>query len=180
MERASPGLAALFGAMKDDGRHSILDLGDANHQHLSVLSPYARRMRFAGLVPEPPVGDAFGRTVAALPPHPEQPYDVVLAWDVFDRLDPDDRTKLMRRLVEITAPHARLYAAVDVSGEPVIQPARITLVSADRIAQEVVGPPATAKPQLLPAQAERLLSPFVVNQAFSLRVGVREYVATRE
>ena len=179
IERASPGLAALFGAMKDDGHHSILDLGDANPKHLSVLSPYARQIRFAGLVPTPPAGDALRVAIEALPANPEHPYDIVFAWDLLDRLDSRARKTLLQRILEITGPRARLYASVDTSGAATIQPSRWTLVSVDRISQEPVGPRAPAEPALLPAQAERLLEPFKVTHAFSLRVGAREYVAAR-
>jgi hypothetical protein len=179
VERTSPGLAALFAGMKADGRHSILDLGDANNQQLRILGPYARQIRFVGLVPLPPSGEALAAALAGLLRNVETPFDVVVAWDVLDRLAPADREALLGRIVEATAPGARLYASVDVSGAEVAQPVRSTLVSVDRVRQVTVGPPGSAKPQLLPAQAERLLSPFEVDQAFSLRVGVREYVATK-
>jgi hypothetical protein len=130
-------------------------------------------------VPLPPSGEALAAALAGLLRNVETPYDVVVAWDVLDRLAPADREALLGRIVEATAPGARLYASVDVSGAEVAQPVRSTLVSVDRVRQVTVGPPGSAKPQLLPAQAERLLSPFEVDQAFSLRVGVREYVATK-
>jgi len=178
-ERASPGLAALFGVMKPERAHSILDLGEASRRHLAVLSPYARQIRFAGLVPTPPAGDALRVALERLPPNADHPYDIVLAWDVLDRLGPPDRKALLERVTKLTAPGARLYASVDTSGAETIQPVRWTLVSVDRISQEPVGAPERAKPVLLPAQAERMLDPFKVTHAFSLRVGAREYVATR-
>lgn len=179
LERASPGLTALFGVMKPERAHSILDLGEASRRHLAVLSPYARQIRFAGLVPAPPAGNTLRVALGRLPPNAAHPYDVVLAWDVLDRLGAADRQALLERVVELTAPRARLYASVDTSGAETIQPVRWTLVSVDRISQEPVGAPERAKPVLLPAQAERLLNPFKVTHAFSLRVGAREYVASK-
>ena len=38
------------------------------------------------------------------------------AQDILDRLDPDERLALVDRLVELTAPGARLYAVIDASG----------------------------------------------------------------
>jgi len=125
------------------------------------------------------VGDALRVALDGLPSNPEHPYDVVFAWDVLDRLEPPERKSLLQRLREITGPDARLYASVDTSGADSVQPVRWTLVSPDRISQEPVGAPEPAKPVLLPAQAERLLEPFKVTHAFSLRVGAREYVAVR-
>jgi len=54
IERASPGLAALFERLHDDGRHSILDFGSAGNRQLRLLGRFARRIRFAGLLPGAP------------------------------------------------------------------------------------------------------------------------------
>lgn len=179
VERTSPGLAALFEGLRADGRHSILDLGEGSRRQLEVLTPYAEVVRFAGLVPgtDEGVGDTFDPE--ALVAHPDHPYDVVLAWDVLDRLNVDERACLVARIVELTAPGARLYASVAASDGRARQPVRSNLVAHDRVAREPAGDPVAAGPQLLPAQVERLLSPFEVTHAFSLRVGVREYVARK-
>lgn len=176
VERASPGLSALFGLMKAEGRHSILDLGEGNNRQMEALAPYARLIRFIGLVPG--TGDAaMAADPSVLPEHPEYPYDVVLAWGVLDRLGPETRLALIRRLTAITAPDARMYASV--SGATMVQPVRSTLLGVGRVEEEPVGPPRPTGPQLLPAQVEKLLLPWTISQAFSLRVGMREYVAKK-
>jgi len=86
---------------------------------------------------------------------------------------------VIARLAEITAPDARLYIVVDASGESMTQPQRYTLLDVDRITQRAVGRPEPAQRQLLPAQVERLLAPFEVVHAFTLRLGLREYVAVK-
>ena len=179
MERTSPGLSALFGALKEDGRHAILDLGPAGNRHLKLFGRFARQIRFAGLVPGPPRGPALSAALEALPPNPEQPYDVVLAWDIFDRLNPVERAVLVDRLVEVSAPDARLYAVVDSTGDATTRPFRLTVLDVDRVSQESVGPSEPAEAHLLPAHVERLLGPFEVVHAFSLRIGQREYVAQK-
>lgn len=179
VERPSPGAAALFDALVPDGRHSILDLGLAGDLHLRLLSRYSRQIRFAGLLPEPPEEDAWTSALAALPPNTHHPYDVVLAWDILDRIDPPQRLTLMARLAELTAPTARLYAVVDTSGATTTRPLRSTLIDVNRVSMQPVGPPEPARPALLPAPVERLLAPFEVTQAFTLRSGLREYVALK-
>ena len=179
VEWTSPGLAALFHALKKDGGRSILDLAHASGSQLRVLGRFSRQIRFAGFVPSPPRGDAFTAALTGLPASPRQPYDVVLAWNVLDRLGPHEREGLVRRLVELTAPKAWLYAVVDVSGAEAARPLRLTLLDLDRVLQEAVGPPAPMASQLLPAHVERLLKPFEVVHAFALRAGRREYVARR-
>lgn len=179
VERRSPGLAALFALLKEDGRHSILDLGPAGDRHLRLLGRFARQIRFAGLLPEPPPADEWAAALRALAPHPTQPYDVVLAWDVLDRLGPHDRTALIERLALVTAPGARLYAVVDATGAPTSRPVRSTIVGLDRVSVEPIGPAAPARPQILPAHTEAVLAPFDITHAFMLRVGLREYVAVK-
>ena len=179
VERTSPGLAALFDSLRPQGHHSILDLGLANNQHLSFFAPFAGLIRFAGLMPVPPRGEDFIAALESIPPDPEYPYDVVLAWDVFDRLGPDDQGALIDRLEQVTAPGARLYTVVDSTGAETTRPLRHVIVDVGRVTQEPVGPSERANPQLLPAHVERVLAPFEVVHAFSLRVGLREYVAQK-
>ncbi len=114
-----------------------------------------------------------------IPPNPHQPYDLVLAWNLLDRLSPEGKRLLIERLDTLTADGARLYVAVDASGSTETRPLRFKLLGVDRVRQEVAGPPEAAQAQLLPAQVERLLAPFEVVRAFTLRVGLREYVAVK-
>ena len=175
--RASPGLAALFQGMRQDGTHSILDLGEGSKQQMEMLAPYARLIRFVGLVPGDNSVTEQPMDPAVLPVHPEYPYDVVLAWGVLDRLTPPERVMLVRRLTEITAPGARMYAWVSSGNTDRVHAVRSTIVDAGRVEEQPVGSPRSPGAPLLPAQVERVLSPWVVSQAFSLRVGKREYVA---
>jgi hypothetical protein len=179
MERAAPGVAALFDGLSEDGSHAVLDLGPAVDSHLRLFSGFARRIRFAGLLPWQRGDREWMGALRSLIPHPQQSYDLVLAWDLLDRLSPEARPSLIQRLAEITAPGARLYMVVDASEEPTTQPFRFALVGADRVSQWPLGAPEPAPRQLLPAQVERLLAPFEVVQAFTLRSGQREYVAVK-
>jgi hypothetical protein len=179
IERAAPGIAALFAELSEDGSHAVLDFGAAAETSLRLYSRFARRIRFADLLTDPPHGEAWAAALRALPPHPDQPYDLVLAWNLLDRLAPEERPPLVERLTQLTAPGARLYVVVDASGEPNTQPVRFTLLDVDRVCQQAVGPPHPPQPQLLPAEVERLLAPFQVMHGFTLKLGLREYVAVR-
>jgi hypothetical protein len=118
-------------------------------------------------------------SLRTLAPNPGDPYDVVLAWDVLDRLAPADRSALVARITAVTAPRARLYTVVDASGASVRHPLSFTITARSRVSQVPVGPPEPAHEQLLPAQVERALTPFEVVHAFTLRGGLREYVALK-
>lgn len=180
VERRSPGLEALFRTLRDDGSHVILDFGPATSEHLRFLGRYGRQIRFAGLLPRPPRGDAWWDAVRDLPPNPDRPYDVVFAWNIFDRIDPGARPALIAKLDELTATGAWLFTFVEGSGEPTIRPTRATLLARDRISEIPVGDPEPAYPPLLPAPIERLLGPFKVTAAYTLRSGQREYLAAKK
>ncbi len=177
--RAAPGVAALFDGMKEDGSHTVLDFGTAAESHLRLYSGYARQIRFAGLIPTTPHGASFAAALEAMPPNRAEPYDLVLAWNVFDRLIPEERSLLVERLAQLTSPGARLYTVVRASSATTVRPLRFTLVDVDRVSEEAVGPPEPAGRELLPAEVERLLAPFRVVHAFTLRSGMREYVAMK-
>lgn len=179
-ERTSPGLAALFDALEKGIDHSVLDLGPARGGHLQVLARFARQVRFAGLVPRTAVGDAWREALGAVPPNPSAPYDVVLAWDLLDRLVPDERALAVQHLASITGPRARLHVIVGSESRAApTAPRTFTLLDAGRIREEPIGPPEPQAHPLLPAQVERALAPFEVVRAFVVRAGAREYMAMK-
>lgn len=178
--RRSPGLASLFESLHEDGRHSILDLGSADGRQLRLLGRFGRQVRFAGLVPRPRDVSSWLDALKSLPAHPRQPYDVVLMWDLLDRLPADERRPVVDHLDAITAPGARLHAIVDASEAGQTRPMEFRIVDLDRVAHVAAGPPEPAQEPLLPAQVERALSPFEVIRAFTLRGGLREYLASKE
>ncbi len=179
VERAAPGISALFADLREDGSHAVLDLGGSAEAKLRLYSLFARRIRFADLLSNPPRGPEWAGAFQGLRPHPRQLYDLVLAWNLLDRLPREERPALIRRLAQITTPDARLYLLVDASGEPTTPPLRFTLLDLDTVRQEPAGPLAPAHPQLLPAEVGRLLAPFEVVRAFTLRMNLREYVAMK-
>ena len=178
--RRSPGLAALFGTLHDDGRHSILDLGPARGRHLRLLGRFGHVVRFAGLVPRPSDEADWLQMLITLPANGQRPYDVVLLWDLLDRLTEGERPPVIARIAHVAAGSARLYAVVDASDSVTTRPLAFDLVDLDRVTQIPVGPPEPAGRQILPAQVERALDPFKVVSAFTLRGGLREYVAQKE
>lgn len=179
LERTAPGVAALFDGLCPDGGHTVLDLGPGARSHLDLYGSFARRIRFADFLTDPPRGPEWAEALQALPPPPQRPYDIVLAWNLLDRIWPEARPPLIERLAELTGPGARLYAVVDTSGERTAPPLRFTLLALDRLRQEAVGPRRPIHEPLLPAQVEKLLRPFEVVRAFTLRDGLREYFAVK-
>jgi len=179
MERAAPGIAALFDGLREDGTHAILDLGAGGEGSFHFYSRFARRIRFAGILQSPPRGGKLAPALEALPPPPAGLYDVVLAWNILDRLTPAEHSVLIHRLARLTSPGARLYVVVDISHKNRIHPVHYSLLDQHRVSQRIDGPLEGAYQPLLPAAIEALLHPFRVEHAFTLRNVLREYVSVR-
>lgn len=178
VEKVAPGITALLDGLSEDRSHSVLDLGPAASSSLGVYARYARWIRFADLLAEGVFGDAWLTALKEIPAHAERPYDLVLAWNLLDRVAPEERPQLAKRLAEITAPGARMYVVVNTTGEA--SPQSFALLDAERMRYEPGTSGRTPWPPLLPAEVERLLAPFVVTRAFTSKVGLREYVAMRK
>lgn len=179
LERATPGVAAMLEGVGEDRSHAVLDLGQAADSALKVYGRFARRVRFADLLGRGDLPRGWSAIVGALPEQPEQPYDLLFAWDILDRFFPEERPRLVQRLLEISAPGARLHVVVKSSEKATRQPLRFTLLDLNRMRCEPTGPPGPGRRPLLPAQVEQILEPFHVLRAFTLKGGLREYVAIR-
>lgn len=179
IERVTPGVAALLDGVSEDRSHAVLDLGSAADSSLRVYARFARWIRFADLFDATSSHEEWVAALNALPAQPHRPYDLVFAWNILDRVAPEERSHLVERLAEITAPDARLYVVVETSGDAPRHPLRFALLDVDRMRYEPAGSARPAWPPLLPAEVERLLAPFLVVRAFTSKVGLREYVAIR-
>lgn len=178
-ERVAPGLAAFFQGVREDRSHAVLDLGPGASSSLRVYSRLARWVRFADVLTAATSASGWSEVLASLPPLPEQPYDLVIAWDMLDRLPHGNRRDLVERLAEISAAKARMYllsASPDVAPPDIL---RYELVELDRMRYEHTGQPRPADTRLMPAELQRLISPFELVRGFSTQLGLREYVAER-
>lgn len=179
LERATPGVAALFSGLPEGRTHTILDFGSAVPANLELYRRFALQVRFGDLLADPPRGAALAEALDTLEPPPGRAFDLVLIWNLLDFLTPGERTHVMERLDDLTDPGARVYVLVDTSDLGTTQPFRFTLLEPDRVKQEETGPPRPLPSPLLPAEVERLLGPFEVFHGFTLRHGLREYVGVK-
>jgi hypothetical protein len=182
VEGAAPGVAALLKGVSEDRSHAVLDIGLAAESSLRVYSRFARWVRFADLLGDAGWPRARGPDAGPMDTplaRPERPYDLVFAWDILDRLFPQHRPRLVEWLADAIDPDASLHMVMRASEDVAMRPLRFTLLDVDRIRYQPMGTAQLPPSRLLPADVARLLAPFRIVHAFTLRIGLREYVAVR-
>jgi hypothetical protein len=181
LEGAAPGAATVLKGVSEDRSYSVIDLGPASDQSLRVYGRFARWIRFADVLGESwrrAPGSAAGLLAEAVP-QTDRPYDLVFAWDLLDRLFPDNRRQLAEWMADVTAPDARLHILVRTSEDVPMQPMRFVLLDVDRIRYEPTSSAKLPPSRLLPADVGRVLAPLQIIHAYTLKTGFREYVAIR-
>jgi hypothetical protein len=177
VEGAAPGITALLEGLDTGAAHSVLDLGRAAGAKLDLYTPVARRMRFVDLLETG--GTGWADAVKEIPAEPDHPYDLVLAWDLLDRMPPRHHAALVSRLARVVPPQARLHLLVAASEASLPELFRFTPLGPGRLRYDPTNLPRPPHPRLHPAEVERILEPFRVTRAFTLKVGFREFVAIR-
>ena len=175
IERGSAGLAALFDEVPADRSHAILDLGAAAAPSFAVYGRYARWIRFADVLTA--ASTASAEAVADLPANPRRPYDLLFGWDIFDRLPAATRHLWIARLAEVAAPGARLLIVLKSPEENSQYLHRFTVLAADRLRIDPGGELRPPPPAIAPAKVKGVIAPFHLRNAFTTRVGLREYIA---
>ncbi|HET9438920.1 MAG TPA: hypothetical protein VFO52_02045 [Longimicrobiales bacterium] len=176
-EGAVPGIAALFQGIAEDRTHAVLDLGAASEQSLRVYSRFARWIHFADLLSETWPQQSSGGAWQL--PKLERAYDLVFGWDILDRMFPEAGSRLVQWLTNSTAPGARVHVIVRASEDAISRPLRFTLMDVGRIRYEIAGTARLPLARLLPAEVGKVLAPLRVEHAFTLKSGLREYLAVR-
>jgi hypothetical protein len=157
----------------------VLDLGAATGQNLRVYSRFARWIHFADLLGEQWSYRGEPSAGGLHLPRLDRAYDLVFAWDILDRLFPEARSRLVQWLTDITAPETRIHAVVRASEHAISRPLRFTLMDVGRIRYETAGTARLPVSRMLPAEVAKVLAPLRVAHAFTLKNGLREYLAVR-
>lgn len=178
-ERRAPGIEALFDGASEDGSHALLDLGPAAEGNFRYYRRFAHQIRFADFTTHLAQGLTLNHALRALGPPRDRGFDLVLMWNILDLLPSEEQARLLSRVNDLTDESARVYAAVDPSVEARSQPLRFEILGPDRVRQHPLASSRPITSPLLPADVVRLLAPFEILHAFTLRTGVREYVGVK-
>lgn len=181
-------LASLFGSIQPEDRLHVLDLGPAVGSNIESLSQrFVCKLQIGDLYRtltadqrryHDPEADPGALLDDALPRHGE-PYDLVLAWDLFNYLTRPQIRALATLLAERCRPGARLFAMVATLAEmPALPLTYLFSGEADLVYRN--RPPHTRPgPRYRPAEIAALTPGFAVDRSYLLRHGIQEYLLVR-
>jgi len=182
----SLGLNALLRPLKSDRKYRILDLGPALGANVEFWSQFYCRLTLddfysdyrARMDSEPETSRE--RLLADLLSFDDQSvFDVILVWDLFNYLDPDELLMLVRQLSRWCRQGTVLFALIS-SFLPNIpsKPTLFRILDRERMTYQVRTRETRPCARHLPRDLARLLAGFEVSCSFLLRNGTQEYVFT--
>jgi hypothetical protein len=189
---ASPGhrsqaLKALLDSLRPEGRRTVLDLGPPLAGNIEFLSGLSCRVRIADLhrslcaeTVENRQAEAMGATLERLLPlAPEERFDALLAWDVFDYMRPDQVATLMARLAPACRDGALVLVLASTRRQIPAAPLRHRILDRESMASE--GPLVPLRPGPCHGQPDlkRMMPGFSVRHSVLLRSGVQEFLFAR-
>ena len=186
-------LAALLSGLRPEERPAVLDLGpplSSNIKFLSALNCRVRVADFHRSLAAEPVEARRPESMPALverllPLAPDERFDAVLAWDVFDYLRKDQVTSLMGRLVPRFSRSARMLVLVSTRRQLPAVPVRYRIL--DRENLDCEKPPAHGGsepmrlgPRYVHSDLRHMMPGLSVARCYLLRSGIQEYLMAPE
>lgn len=189
LQRPSKALPLLLAQLSEDHKKVVLDLGGALGSNVRFLSQYSCKLYIADLFAtllqdepaslEDPEADFLARSREALELDPADRVDLILAWDLFDYLRPDQ----IGSLAGVLAPHCHestvLFALASYHKQISARPGTYEILSPDTLLYHPSGIALRSSPQHKEPDLKRALSGFDVEQSFLLRHGQHEYLFIR-
>jgi hypothetical protein len=171
----------------ETGRQRILDLGPAIGSNVTFFSRLPCNLFIAdlheALFPGSAEGvmhrrDFFdGLLTAELPE--ESDFDLILAWDLLNYLDPEELGALSSHLAAVCSPGAVLFAMITTRKVMPNKPPHFRILDPSRLSYEIESGVKREAPRYKEPELERAMPEFVVQSTFLLRNGMQEYLFTR-
>jgi len=180
-------LRELLEALPPGARHAVLDLGPSVAANVRFLSALSCRVRIADLVRSLAAESVESRRPEAmgallerlLPVGPDERFDALLAWDVFDYLRPDQVSSLVARLAPACRPEAPVLVFASTRRTIPAVPLRYRIVDRENVAYEGPREPVRPSPRYGQSDLRRMMPGFSVRRSFLLRSGIQEYLLVR-
>lgn len=180
----SLGIESLCNAIEERGTCDILELGPIRSRNIDFWSRYSPSIFVADLRSSLPLPRTHSdedeyvapdwNTILCLPEG--RSYNVILAWDLFNYMEIEDVSSLVRFLCSYCSPGALLFSFIYDRKE---MPAEITAYSVMdelHLAYEYNGGEMRDCPRHQPRALLHAMSNFSVIESFRLRNGMVEYV----
>jgi hypothetical protein len=180
------GLARVAEHLAGGGKRQVLDLGSALQHNLDFLSQFPTLIFFEPLEDDSSaLRAAAAETDSVQQPQPfaglfayprEVSFDLILAWDRFDYLEPKHIGALRERLTPHLARDCLLFCLASNQAEIPAEPQRYRILAEDRLAYE------PRSPRLIPGRRHSAmelkaeLRDFALERGFLLQNGVQEYL----
>jgi len=184
-ETNCPVLASLFDTMDNADKLVILDLGPARAANLEILSRFRCRLLIEDIHE---LTSAFSEDTAdnkaALVNWFEQwapgvspaSIDVVIAWDIFNYLNPELCKAFIDLLAPLLKPGAYVYLLAYSQKEMPTQPIPFKIISDDRLEYQLPTKATRPSPRFNQTDLKKYFSEFSVVKSVLLRNGMQEYL----
>lgn len=182
----SPTLRALTSRLRGDALHHILDLQPAVGANVEFFSRFSCRLQIVDLLSALTAGDVqqlllddAGATFRRVLPSPPEPFDVVLAWEVFNYLSPSQFRCLVECLGNLCRADAVMLAFIATKKEIPLLPPVFRIVDEQTLHWQPKTAVTRPGPRFPPAEVEKMTQGFVVVHSVLMRHGVQEYLFER-
>ena len=165
----------------------MLDLGPPLAGNIEFLSALSCRVRIADLHRSLAAESIENRQAEAmdatlerlLPLAPDERFDALLAWDVFDYMRPDQVSSLMARLTAACREEALVLVLASTRRQIPAAPLRYRILDRESLAAD--GPLEPLRPGPCHGQPDlkRMMPGFSVRHSVLLRSGVQEFLFAR-
>jgi hypothetical protein len=173
--------------LRPDTRYAVLDLGAPVGPNLDFLTQMSCRVRIADFHRSLHAEPIEGRDVAAfvsalerlLPIAENEHFDIVLSWDVFNYLRPEQISALMAHLAPACLPEALVFALISTRPQIPATPLRYRIVDRESLSYEGTFEPLRPCPRYMQTGFGRMMPGFRIKGSYLLRNGIQEYLFTR-
>ncbi len=183
-QHQSLALGLLVRRLGDGRRRRVLDLGPAIGGNVAFFAGLSCQVHIADLHQSlfPPGGPrvrpeprAFEELLARDLPPPEH-FELILAWDLLNYLEPTHIVLLARRLEAFSRPGTTLLAMVSTRKEIPDRPTRFEVHDPQHLRYGTDSSLLRPCPQYKEPELSRSMTAFEVESTFLLRNGVQEYL----
>jgi hypothetical protein len=175
---ASPGLQTLMSRVEDRENLRVLDLGPSLGSNIEFFGRCSTHVRIVDLLGDPGPPPEASDTRLDFPGSWGE-YDLILAWDAFNYLQPDAIRALVSSLERLCRPGAALYSIIVTSEQMSALPMVYRIAEDAALEYRALTPVRLPSAGLNAAAMERFLAGFVIERSVVLRHGVLEIVAVR-